>query len=137
MRVVLDSSVLIAASISRAGTCAAVLEDVLAHHELVLSEYILGEVEQKLRGKFSFPEREIRPLVRILRDAGQLVEPAALPADACRDPDDVPVLGTAVSGYATAIITGDKDLLTLRHFREIQILDASRFWSLAHKSAGG
>ena len=113
------------------------LEDVLAHHELVLSEYILEEIEKKLRGKFRFPEREIRPLLRILRNAGQLVVPAALPADICRDPNDVPVLGTAVTGSATAIITGDKDLLTLRNFRDIQILNPSRFWSLEHKSAGG
>ena len=106
------------------------LEDVLAHHELVLSEYILGDIGQKLRGKFTFPEREIRLLIRVLRNAGRLVVPATLPADMCRDPHDVPVLGSAVAGSATAVITGDKDLLTLRHLRELQILKPSRFWLL-------
>jgi hypothetical protein len=42
VKVVLDSSVLIAASISRAGVCAELLEDVLTHHELVESIADIG-----------------------------------------------------------------------------------------------
>ena len=43
MRIALDSSVLIAANISRAGTCAELLEDLLLHHELVISKFILED----------------------------------------------------------------------------------------------
>lgn len=89
MRVVVDSSVHIAAAISRAGTCAAVLEDVLAHHELVLSDYILSEVERKLRDKLLYPARDIRALLRLLRRTAKIVAPKELNADACRDPKDV------------------------------------------------
>ena len=50
MRIALDSSVLIAAHISRAGVCAELLEDVLLHHELVISDFILEELgESSLR----------------------------------------------------------------------------------------
>ena len=56
MRVVLDSSVLVAAHISRAGVCAELLEEVLMSHELVLSDYILGELRDKLWEKLGFPE---------------------------------------------------------------------------------
>ncbi len=48
MRIALDSSVLIAAHISRAGVCAELLEDLLLHHELVTSEFILEELGRKL-----------------------------------------------------------------------------------------
>lgn len=44
MKIALDSFVLIAAHISRAGVCAELLEDLLLQHELVTSEFILGEL---------------------------------------------------------------------------------------------
>jgi uncharacterized protein len=135
LRVVLDSSVLIAAAISRAGTCAAVLEDVLAHHEPVLSEYILPEVQRKLRDKLGYPARDIRLLLRLLRHSAELVVPTELNADACRDPKVIPVLGTAVAGAADLLISGDQHLLVLQRFRAIRILTPSRFWSFAQQPA--
>lgn len=42
-----------------------------------------------------------------------MVEPAPVPTDACPDPDDLPVLGTAVAGRATLLVTGDGELLAL------------------------
>ena len=134
MRVVLDSLVLIAAAISRAGTSSAVLEDVIAHHELVLSEYILEEVERKLRGKLGFSARDVRRLLALLRHASELVKPAELPRTACRDVKDIPALGTAVAGKALALITGDKDLLTISAYGMTQIIGPSRFWAL-HSTA--
>ncbi|MBE9044699.1 putative toxin-antitoxin system toxin component, PIN family [Pleurocapsales cyanobacterium LEGE 10410] len=45
----------------------------------------------------------------------------------CRDPKDNKFLELAVSGKATAIISGDKDLLVLHPFRDIPILTVSQF----------
>ena len=42
-----------------------------------------------------------------------------------RDPDDVHVLACAVSAEADLIVTGDHDLLTLRAFQGIPIVDAA------------
>lgn len=128
MKVVLDSSVLIAASISRAGVCAELLEDVLTHHELVMSAFIAGELERKLTDKFTFPEREVRQLRRFLERLATTVEPADLPSGVCRDPDDVPVLGTAVAGDASILVTVDKDLLALGEFQGIAIIKPGEFW---------
>ncbi len=94
MRVALDSSVLIAAHISRAGVCAELLEDVLLHHEQVTSEFILGELCRKLIEKFDFPKRDADQVASFLRRVGVVVLPTELPPDLCRDPTDVPVLGT-------------------------------------------
>lgn len=44
------------------------------------------------------------------------------PAD-LRDPDDAQVLACAVSAEADAIVTGDKDLLALRMFAGIPIIE--------------
>ena len=128
MKVVLDSSVLIAASISRAGVCAELLEDVLTHHELVISDFIAEELSRKLRDKFNFPESEVRQLRRFLRRMATAVVPTNLPANVCRDANDIPVLGTAVAAGASVLVTVDKDLLALGEFRGIAIIKPGEFW---------
>ena len=128
MRIVLDSSVLIAASISRAGVCAELLEDLLTHHELVISDFIAEEVTRKLREKFKFPESDIQQLRRFLMKTAADVWPAELPNDVCRDPTDIPVLGTAVAGQANLLITVDKDLLAIGNYQGIAIIKPGEFW---------
>lgn len=128
MRIALDSSVLIAANISRAGTCAELLEDLLLHHELVISEFILEELNRKLIEKFHFPRREVDQVVSFLRRVGTIVVPADLPADLCRDPEDVPVLGTAVAGKCALLISVDRDLLDLQTVQDIPIVRPGEFW---------
>ncbi len=94
MRIAVDASVLIAAAISRAGVCAELLEDLLTHHELVLSDFILDELARKLKEKFNFPQAEIATLRRFLERVSDVVAPIEVASDSCRDPSDLPVLGT-------------------------------------------
>lgn len=124
----LDSSVLIAAYVARAGVCAELLEDVLRRHELVLSQHILDEVGRKLTRKFLFPDRLVQAVLQSLANAATLVTPADLPADACRDPDDVPVLGTAVAGGAALLVSMDRDLLDLGRYEDVEIVRPGEFW---------
>jgi uncharacterized protein len=128
VRIALDSSVLIAAHISRAGVCAALLEDLLLHHELVTSEFILGELRRKLEEKFRFPKREVDQVAAFLRRVAVLVEPASLPAEVCRDPTDIPVLGTAVGGDCALLVSVDRDLLDMHRINEIPIIRPGDYW---------
>jgi putative PIN family toxin of toxin-antitoxin system len=128
VRIALESSVLIAANISRAGTCAELLEDLLLHHELVISEFILEELNRKLIEKFHFPRREVDQVVSFLRGVGTIVVPADLPADLCRDPEDVRVLGTAVAGKCALLISVNRDLLDLQTVEDIPIVRPGEFW---------
>jgi putative PIN family toxin of toxin-antitoxin system len=130
VRIVLDSSVLIAAAITRAGVCAKVLEDVLMYHELVLSDFVLDEVERKLRSKFRFADADVRGLLRFLRQHSEAIEPAPVPASVCRDPKDRPILGTAVAGGAALLVTGDQDLLSIGDYEGIAIRRPAEFWLL-------
>ena len=50
------------------------------------------------------------------------MKPAAVPHGTVRDKDDLPVLGTGISGLAACIVTGDHELLALARFRGIDIL---------------
>ena len=45
----------------------------------------------------------------------------------CRDPKDNKFLELAVAGNADCIVTGDKDLLVLNSFRNIQIITPKEF----------
>jgi uncharacterized protein len=131
VRISLDSSVLIAAHISRAGTCAELLEDVLLHHELVISEFILGEVNRKLSEKFQFPQHEIKQIIAFLRRVGIVVVPAVLPPDLCRDPADIPILGTAIAGQCALLISVDRDLLDLKTVQGVRVIRPGEFWRRA------
>jgi uncharacterized protein len=128
VRIALDSSVLIAAHISRAGVCAEMLEDILLHHELVISDFILEELERKLVEKFNFPRRYSEQVGAFLRRVGIVVQPADLPSNLCRDPTDVPVLGTAVARECALLISVDRDLLEMKTIREIPIIRPGEYW---------
>lgn len=130
MRALLDSSVLIAAHISRAGVCAELLEDVLLDHELVTSEFILAELTRKLREKYHFPATLVDEVRRSIAHAAECVEPVEVPEDSCRDPEDLPILGSAIAGKVDLIVTVDKDLLDLKSFEGISIVKPGQFWKL-------
>ena len=127
MRILLDSSVLIAA-IARPGVCTELVEEVTRDHTLIFWQYILDEVDRKLREKFGLSRAEASRLVSGIRRQGEIVEPIVIPDDACRDPQDVPILGTAVGGAAALLVTVDKDLLSLGQFRGIPIIKPGGFW---------
>lgn len=135
MRIALDSSVLIAAHISRAGACAELFEDVLLHHDMVNSEFILEELCRKLGEKFKFPTREADQVVAFLRRVAIGVVPTDLPSDLCRDPKDVPVLGTAVAGRCALLISVDRDLLDLQTIQEIPIVRPGEYWRRSDETA--
>lgn len=128
MKVLLDSSVLVAAHISRAGICAELLEDVLMDHELVISQFIIDELSRKLQEKFKFPENEVAEVCSSLLAGCEMVSPAEVPSTACRDPNDLPVLGTAVAGHVDVLVTVDKDLLDLQQYSGISIIRPGQFW---------
>ena len=120
MRLVLDTNVLIAALVAD-GLCRDLVRRRLESHCLISSEPLLEELRDKLEEKFQVPAKDV-PFIRAFTERVELVRPASLPKDACRDPDDVTVLATAAAGKADCIITGDEDLLVLEEFNGIQIL---------------
>lgn len=100
----------------------------LDHHQVVLSELILGEVARHLAGKFKMPQARVQEIVKFLREHARIVVPASVPAKACRDPDDRAVLGTAVAGEADYLVTGDGDLVSLGQYKTIPILTPRAFY---------
>ncbi len=120
MILVLDTNVLFAAVATR-GRCSDLLEACLATHHVVVSQPILNELQRHLIGKLKLSQSEVADYIELL-SRHRIVQPVAVDPDACRDPNDLMILGTAVAAGADMIVSGDQDLLVLQTFRDIRIL---------------
>ena len=132
MRVVLDANVIIAAFAAR-GLCESVMEVCLSDHEIVLCDDLLDEILRNLRLKIKLPQSLVDDIGELLREHANISNPLPLTSDVCRDPDDIKILGLAVASNADYIVTGDKDLLVLKKFQGIHILNPRSFSDILHK----
>ncbi len=132
MRAVLDTNVLISATLIRDGTEDRILRAWQRDaFELVLSPQILDEMGralfyEKLRKARWMTEEEVAALVRSLAREAILV-PGRVRVKASRDPDDDKFLEAAIEGQAQYVVTGDKDLLGLKTYRGIRIVRPAGF----------
>ena len=128
MRVVLDTNVIVAAFAAR-GLCAEVFEVCVSGHSIVLSEHILSETQDKLIKKVKLTKKAALAIIDYLRGIAEIVIPVLLDKSICRDKGDVIIIGTAISGLANFIITGDEDLLILKTYKDVKIVTPRQFWS--------
>jgi len=127
---VLDTNVVFAAFAAR-GLCESLFELCLEQHVLITSDFLFGELETKLAQKLKLPMETIREILSLYQSQGEHVVPSPVDASACRDTDDLAVLGTCMSGSADYLITGDKDLLTLDRYEATRIVSPRDFYELS------
>ena len=127
MRVVLDTNVLIAAFATR-GLCEDVLRTVLAEHELIVSEFILAELERVLVEKLKMPRARARAVTDFVRDAAHVVKPADPATWPENDPDDRWIVATAIAGEAQVLVSGDRDLLNASEASPFEVVNPRGFW---------
>ncbi|MBN2168158.1 MAG: putative toxin-antitoxin system toxin component, PIN family [Actinobacteria bacterium] len=127
MRIVFDTNVIVSAFIAR-GASREVFEHCLSSHNIFISGHIRNEVQYVLGEKFSFPDSEIKDVMKFLDDNLKTVEPLPMEEPVCRDSTDDPVLGTAISAKADCLISGDEDLLILKEFKGARIIRPGEFW---------
>lgn len=92
--------------------------------KVLVSEATLNELADVLsRTKFDayVTLEERQQFLRLLARIVELV-PIVYRVRVCRDPKDDGILEVAVNGSADFIITGDQDLLSLKHFQDIRII---------------
>ncbi|MDA0990192.1 MAG: putative toxin-antitoxin system toxin component, PIN family [Verrucomicrobia bacterium] len=131
MKVLLDANVIVAAFAAH-GLCEAVFEVCLDTHDIIMSEELIAEIDKNLRKKVKLPSSTVNSITRLLRENSEFHQPSHVQSDTCRDPKDLHVLGLAKAGGASCIVTGDKDLLTLRKFKSCRILTPRQFSDLIH-----
>ena len=127
MKVVLDSNIYIAAFSSR-GLCSSLFELCLDSTTILISEHIISEVSKNLIKKIKLPADKTNDIIIYLREQCIVKGYKKLSEKVCRDTDDNNILALACDNRADYIITGDKDLLVLKKFDLIPIIDPREFW---------
>jgi putative PIN family toxin of toxin-antitoxin system len=131
MKAVFDTNVLIAAFLTE-GICAKLLIRARRRDfEMILCDGILQEFKRVLKKKFAASPREISEALIILSAAAQdILGQTDSIAPICRDPDDNLILACARDAVADCVVTGDEDLLVLKNYGGISIINPSEFEKL-------
>ena len=129
MRVVLDTNVLVSALLFTGISSELVSLWQKGTITVLLSREILDEYLRVLAyPKFHLSEREIKGLIEEeLLPYVQVIKPETRVRVVKRDPSDNKFLECAVAGKANVLISGDKELLALRHYRQAHIQTPSGF----------
>jgi putative PIN family toxin of toxin-antitoxin system len=138
MRAVLDTNVVISATLIRGGN-----EDQILRawqrgaFDLVLSPEILEEIGRALLyeklQKFQWmSEEEIVALLEALGQESILVL-GRVAVKICRDPEDDKFLAAAIEGQARYVVSGDKDLLAVKAYRGIRVLRPATFLKILRR----
>ncbi len=129
MRVVLDTNVLVSALLFTGISSELVPLWQKGTITVLLSREILEEYLRVFAyPKFQLSEGEIKRLIEEeLLPFVRVIKPRLRVRAVRRDPSDNKFLECAISGKADVVISGDKDLLALRHYRRIRIQTPSHF----------
>ena len=123
MKIALDTNVLISGFLSVTGPCQHIIKLSVKRHAVILSEYILEEFERKLSQKFEIPAEDICAILDHLRNRTLILEVSDNPGIAFPDVKDIPILNLLEVAKAHYFITGDKELLALKKWKQTLILN--------------
>jgi putative PIN family toxin of toxin-antitoxin system len=133
LKVVFDTNIFISAFVIPGGKAEEVYLHVLkGDFDLHSSVAILTETAQKLREKFAWPEKQIVRLLKAISKVATVIKTRPhlhiLP-----DEPDNRILECALEAKADFIVSGDKHLLSLKHFQNIKIISLSNFLEILSK----
>ena len=131
MRIVIDTTV-VASAIFFGGKPAELLKLVLLRRSIsavatleILEEYqatidyLLGRYNGE---KLNFTVGPLFSAMEIINSSSTIT--------LCRDPDDDKFISCAIDGKCLYIVSGDKDLLTLKEVQNVQIVNVTNFFRL-------
>lgn len=127
MKIVIDTNVLIS-GVFFGGFPRKILSSVVGRRVIacataeIINEYeeIVQEMINRKQGHIN--RAILTPLINVM----EIIEPITH-VEVCRDPDDDKFLGCAKDSRAFYIVSGDKDLLTIGRYENIQIVTAKDF----------
>jgi uncharacterized protein len=131
VKLVVDTNILISGSLWKGPPARLVSAGLAGQVQMFLSLPMLLELRetlqrprfaQRLVGEGETPESLAQRFRAACHDA---IPARTIPPAELRDPDDVHVLACALGVQADAIVTGDRDLLDLRFFERIPIIDVA------------
>jgi uncharacterized protein len=128
IHVVLDNNVFISGLFWN-GTCRKVVDLAMSGSFIsYTSREILQELEQVLYEDFiDIPRARIEEIIKDILSFAHVVPARRMVVKQLRDIKDAKIISCAISSGADYIVTGDKDLLVLKEYRNIKILSPREF----------
>jgi len=126
IRVTPDTNVLVSA-LFYDGNERAILEAAMRGRlQFVLSMEIIDELIRVLDKKFKVDQELTRDYVLRLNELSDIVAARKLPRRPVRDREDAKIIECAHSGHSNYIVSGDRDLLSLKRYQQTDIVTSSK-----------
>jgi putative PIN family toxin of toxin-antitoxin system len=134
-KAVLDSSVLVSAFLTPHGSVVRLLRAPIRNrYDPYLSEFILTETarillaKSRLRRQYRYPDGDVHDYIRWLLGEARMVENLPELRVVTNDPNDDPIIATAVAAQADYLVTGDRaHLLPIGEYQGIRIISPKQF----------
>ena len=128
MRIVIDTNVLVS-GVFFGGFPRKILSSVVSQKiTACATAEIINEYEEIVQEMIERKQGHInRAILTPLINAMEIIEPITH-VEICRDPDDNKFLECAKDSHALYIVSGDKDLLVIEEYENIQIMTAKDFY---------
>lgn len=128
MRIVIDTNVLIS-GVFFGGLPREILRAVVAQRiTACATAEIINEYEEIIQEMINRKQGHIdKAILTPLIKAMDIIEPVTH-VKICRDPDDDKFIECAKDSHALYIVSGDKDLLVIEKYENIQIITAKEFY---------
>lgn len=128
LRVVFDTNILISALLSPRGApfhCLALAR--LGRVHSISCSQIMQEFQEKLLNKFRYASEDAQQAVAEIMHFSEMVSLSGISIPEVADPDDWMVIECAIVGGADCVVSGDRHLLSLGKYGNIDILSAREF----------
>lgn len=133
MKVVFDTNIYISAFVIPGGNAEkAYIHAIDGDFELCASIAILTELARKLDEKFGWEKQKIAQLITSISNLAKVFKTTPWLQVLSDDPDNR-ILECALKAVADFVVTGDKHLLKLRNYKNIEIIKLSTFLSMLHQ----
>lgn len=130
VRAVLDTNVYLSGILFGGKPADVVASGLGGAYNIVSSMPILIELRDKLEERFGWKSSETIELLETIVPALEVVDVPGTLLAVPADPDDNPIVETAIVGKAAYIVTGDKHLLRLNRYQGIGIVTVDAFTSI-------
>ncbi|GBU20285.1 hypothetical protein R80B4_00161 [Fibrobacteres bacterium R8-0-B4] len=134
MKIVLDANIYISAYFW-GGKPDAILDRIAARSDILfITDDIIKEIETVLKmAKFALTDDGVRQRTAKIRGLGitVAVPPKHRITGVCRDPSDEKYIECALAAGADYIISGDRDLLDLKEYGGVKIVNARAYLDIA------
>ena len=136
MKIVIDSNIFVSSFFWK-GNPRKIFDRVIdGFDELFITNDILEEIREVLsRDKFDAETKEIDDYIKIIENYSQKIVHNNIIENVSRDIDDNKILKCGLEGNVEYIITGDKDLLVLKEYKSIKIINPKEYLEIAEKNS--